>query len=56
MPQVLTVALFGEAEKGLLHQGVLCQNLNELNDVFGSPPPQVRGFSLQFKLYFINSS
>lgn len=43
---ILTVALFGEAEKGELHVPYLCRSLSELADQFGQPPPESRGLFL----------
>lgn len=53
MPKTMTLALFGEAEKGHLHHGVLCQTLPQLIDIFGQPPPLSRGliFAIQSLLY-----
>jgi len=53
MTKTLTLVLFGEAEKGHLHRGILCQTLPELIDIFGHPPPASRGlvFAIQSLLY-----
>lgn len=51
--EALTIALFGEAEKGLYNKGYLCQDLTELMDVFGNPPPESLGlyYATQALLY-----
>ena len=46
MPQTLTLALFGEAETGLMRQGVLCETLPQLIDIFGHPPASSQGLVL----------
>lgn len=46
MSNALTVVLFGEAEKGYLHRGVLCRTLPQLIDIFGHPPPSSQGLVL----------
>lgn len=38
-----TIALFGEAEKGEYQKGILCQELTELLELFGNPPPDSKG-------------
>lgn len=38
-----TIALFGEAEKGEYQKGVFCQELTDLLDLFGNPPPDSKG-------------
>lgn len=50
---ILTIALFGEAEKGELHIPYLCRSLSELADQLGHPPPESRGlfFAIQALLY-----
>lgn len=46
MSNVLTLALFGEAEKGTLHGGVHCRTLPQLIDIYGHPPPSSQGLVL----------
>lgn len=48
-----TVALFGEAEKGEFRTAYLCQNLVQLLDFFGEPPPDSQGlaFAIQALLF-----
>lgn len=52
MSQVL-IALFGEAEKGAFKKGFLCQELPELVELFGNPPPDSLGlfYATQALLY-----
>lgn len=47
------IALFGEAEKGAFHKGVLCSTLPQLEDYFGHPPEGTLGlyFAIQALLY-----
>lgn len=40
---IYTIALFGEAEKGEFRTAYYCQNLEELDQFFGNPPPSSRG-------------
>ena len=40
---IYTIALFGEAEKGEFRTAYFCQNLEELDEYFGNPPPQSKG-------------
>lgn len=42
----MTVALFGEAEKGDYCTGYLCNTLSELVDYLGNPPVDSRGLYL----------
>ncbi len=46
MSNLLTIALFGEAERGRLHEGVFCETLPQLIDIFGQPPPSSQGLIL----------
>lgn len=48
-----TIALFGEAEKGEFRKGYFCQNLPQLVDSLGNPPPESRGlfYAVQTLLY-----
>lgn len=39
----LTIALFGEAEKGAYRTAYYCHDLPELVDYFGNPPPESLG-------------
>lgn len=39
----LTMALFGEAERGEFHTAYFCQNLEQLDEFFGNPPPNSQG-------------
>lgn len=50
---ILTIALFGEAEKGELHIPYLCRSVIELADQLGHPPPESQGlfFAVQALLY-----
>lgn len=45
----LTIALFGEAEKGEFTTGYFCKTLSELLDFLGNPPPDTQGlyFAIQ---------
>ena len=47
------IALFGEAEKGTFHTGVLMSNLLELETTYGQPPEGTKGllFAVQSLLY-----
>lgn len=38
-----TIALFGEAERGEYRTAYFCQNLSQLDEFFGNPPPNSRG-------------
>jgi hypothetical protein len=40
---VLTIALFGEAERGEFKTAYYCQNLEQLDEYFGNPPPNSKG-------------
>ena len=48
-----SIALFGEAEKGEYNKGYMCQNVAELMDSFGNPPPESMGlfYATQALLY-----
>lgn len=41
-----TIALFGEASKGDYHQAYVCDNLVQLVDNLGHPPPESRGLHI----------
>lgn len=49
----ITIALFGEAEKGNFQTAYFCQTLQQLVDYFGNPPPHSSGlyFATQSLLY-----
>lgn len=55
MLKPLTLALFGEAEKGSLHQGVFCSTLPQLIDIFGNPPPSTQGLILAIQALLYGS-
>ena len=55
MLKPLTLALFGEAEQGSLHQGVLCSTLPQLIDIFGHPPPSSQGLILAIQALLYGS-
>lgn len=38
-----TIVLFGEAERGEYRTAYFCQNLSQLDEFFGNPPPNGRG-------------
>lgn len=40
---IYTVALFGEAERGEFNTAYFCQNLEQLDEFFGNPPPESKG-------------
>lgn len=40
---IYTIALFGEAERGEFNTAYFCQNLEQLDEFFGNPPPQSKG-------------
>lgn len=40
---IYTVALFGEAERGEFRTAYFCQNLEQLDEYFGNPPPHSQG-------------
>lgn len=48
-----TIALFGEAEKGLYRTPHLCKSLHDLSYYFGNPPDDSRGmyYAIQAILY-----
>jgi hypothetical protein len=55
---IYTIALFGEAEKGEFHTAYFCQNLEQLDEYFGNPPPNSKGLyygvqALLFKRHLI---
>jgi hypothetical protein len=54
--EVITIALFGEAEKGDFKTPYFCQTMPQLIDCFGNPPPQSLGlyFATQTLLYHRN--
>jgi hypothetical protein len=43
MDMIYTIALFGEAERGEFHTAYFCQNLEQLDEYFGNPPPNSKG-------------
>lgn len=51
--ETYTVALFGEAEKGEFQTAYFCQNLPELVEFLGNPPPHSHGLhcAVQALLY-----
>lgn len=51
--KAITIALFGEAEKGDFKTAYFCHSLPELVDYFGNPPPNSRGlyFATQALLF-----
>lgn len=40
---IYTIVLFGEAEKGEFNTAYFCQNLEQLDEYFGNPPPLSKG-------------
>lgn len=40
---IYTIALFGEAERGEFYTAYFCQNLEQLDEYFGNPPPNSKG-------------
>lgn len=58
MTMIYTIALFGEAEKGEFNTAYLCQNLEQLDEFLGNPPPNSKGLyyavqALLFKRHII---
>lgn len=53
MPYKKNIALFGEAERGMIARGELCLSLDQLKHTFGEPPPESKGlhFGVQALLY-----
>lgn len=53
MDTVYTIALFGEAERGKFRTAYYCENLAQLHEYFGNPPPQSKGlyYALQALLF-----
>lgn len=54
----LIIALFGEAERGEFNTAYFCQNLEQLDEFFGNPPPDSLGLyyavqALLFKRHLI---
>lgn len=49
MNNSLSIALFGEAERGEFTKGYKIDTLDELQDLFGNPPPESKGlfFAIQ---------
>lgn len=49
----LTVALFGEAEKGEIGTPIFMKSLSHLNETLGNPPHESRGifFAIQFIMH-----
>lgn len=47
------IALFGEAEKGSFEQGFVCNQVTQLMEYFGNPPPESLGlyYAIQALLY-----
>lgn len=39
----ITIALFGEAERGEFRTAYFCQNLEQLDEFFGNPPASSKG-------------
>lgn len=56
METIYTVALFGEAERGKFRTAYYCENLEQLDEYFGNPPPQSRGldYAVQAILFHRN--
>jgi hypothetical protein len=55
---IYTIALFGEAERGEFSTAYFCQNLVQLDEFFGNPPPNSAGLyyavqALLFKRHLI---
>ncbi len=55
---IYTIALFGEAERGQFHTAYFCQNLEQLDEYFGNPPPNSKGLyyavqALLFKRHLV---
>lgn len=55
---IYTIALFGEAERGEFLTAYLCQNLEQLDEYFGNPPPNSKGLyyavqALLFKRHLV---
>lgn len=55
---IYTMVLFGEAEKGEFNTAYFCQNLEQLDEFFGNPPPDSKGLyyavqALLFKRHLI---
>jgi len=42
----ITIALFGESEKGRFHYPYFCYSVEQLADTFGNPPPESQGLEL----------
>jgi hypothetical protein len=40
---IYNIALFGEAERGEFNTAYFCQNLAQLDEFFGNPPPNSKG-------------
>ena len=40
---IYTIVLFGEAERGEFSTAYFCQNLAQLDEFFGNPPPNSNG-------------
>ena len=53
MRNVHSIALFGEAERGSFEQGLICNQVADLLDCFGHPPPESLGlhYAVQALLY-----
>lgn len=51
--ETCTIALFGEAERGLYKKGYFLEELDQLADIFGNPPPDSLGlfYATQALLY-----
>lgn len=41
--ETYTIAIFGEAERGEYRTAYFCQNLVQLDEYFGNPPPESSG-------------
>lgn len=55
-PEIYTIALFGEAEKGEFRTAYFCQSLAQLDEYFGNPPAGSRGlyYAVQAVLFHRN--
>lgn len=51
--ETCTIALFGEAERGYYKKGYFCEELDQLAEIFGNPPPDSLGlfYATQALLY-----
>lgn len=51
-----TVALFGEAERGVFQKAYICHSLPQLIDYLGQPPPHSNGLAMAIQALLYNQT